>query len=146
MSEITDRILSAVGDGARDVAAIEAATGLERTQIYTGIHTLKANGEVAKDADGYTLGGAETPRRPRIHEASATAAPPPERKRCKAGKAKAAKPAKGNGAAHPVIRPGNGHDDAPIAFARFGEYVVLKREDVAALLATLERWRAVVDA
>ncbi len=111
-------------------------TGLDQRQVTNCLDQLRRAGKCTRTAEGWLA----------INGAPAEAAtPPPERK--PRGRPKTKTPKKLNGGAgHPVIRPGNGHEAAHVAFARFGEYVVLKREDVAALIAMLDRWRAVVDA
>lgn len=148
MSEITDTILAAIENGARTAAAIEEATGLERSQIYTGVHTLKQSGAVVRSDDGLTRSDGTAPKQ-KVRAAAPNVevvAPPPARgktrrkaKRTKRVTAKAA-PRKPRVAASAPSRP------TPVAFARFGEYVVVRHEDLAHLLAVLERWRAVLQA
>lgn len=64
---------------------------------------------------------------------------------------KVAKKRKLNGAhaALPVpAHPGNGAQPEPVSFARFGEFVVLRMsdlEDLAELVARLERWRPIAE-
>lgn len=50
-------------------------------------------------------------------------------------------------AAVSVIRPTELPDAVPpVEFAKFGEFVVLKKADVVALLQTMQRWSSMVEA
>lgn len=139
VSELRDIVLAAIDGGARDRAAIIEATGLEERQVSNLLFNLKAAGAIAKDDEGYSRAGAPPPKR-RTHEAVEPEAAPeaPKPQRCKRRR-------KANGAAVPV--PITACDDAvpPVGFARFGEYVVLRMDDLAELVQLLERWRPIAE-
>jgi hypothetical protein len=48
----------------------------------------------------------------------------------------------------PVVVPNSSQSAPPVSFARFGEYVVLRMsdlEDLAELVARLDRWRPIAE-
>lgn len=157
MSEIQDCVLAAIDGGARDVDAIEEASGLERQQIYNAVHQLKKVGLVMK-GDAGLLRTAEAVGKPNGHDKSetstATPAPrsrksasPQPRKQRQAPKGKPRKvPKRGKRtaraapvkAAQPVIE-----------VARFGEFVVIRRVDLvtlAKLFDAILQWRDAIQA
>lgn len=141
MSELRDTILAAIDGGARDRAAIIEATGLEHQQVSNLLFNLKASGAIVKNDEGYArIDSTTPPLRRRTHDAVEQ---PPETAQPRARKA--TKLRKANGASVPVPVAVNRTSVAPVAFARFGEYVVVRMEDLAELVATLDRWRSIAD-
>lgn len=156
MSGIQDQVLSAIGEGCTDSASVCETTGLEPNQVHQAVFILKKAGKITKGADGYAIADgvdvaqvAERIAAEVVSKAAAEpkkarkkrAAPPPEtkprRRPKKRVKAATAKPANGHA--------GNGVASA-VEFARFGDFVVLKRPDVIELLRTMQRWQQMVEA
>lgn len=169
MTTISGAILDAISDGARTRSAIIEATGLEEKQVANNIYQLKSQGRINTDEGGYTIGASEAghpPPAPRVHAIANGAESADDKKKVakraaakapKAKRAKAQKHTKVNGATHALpegqpAAPRVATPDsaaAPVEFTYFGEFVVIRRKDVAELLkavAIMDRWRVVVEA
>jgi hypothetical protein len=166
VSDIQESILAAIDNGARDTAALEEATGLEKQQIYGAVHFLKKTGAIIKSDDGLVRADAAKPNgngngngadrevpaatvekrapgRPRKINGADSDPPPRRTKRAKA----APKPRKvGKRAADSTAvtpkRPA-------IEVARFGEFVVIRHADLvklAELFGAIVQWRDAIKA
>jgi hypothetical protein len=149
MSGIQDQVLEAIDAGCNSSAAIMEATSLEASQVYPAVSLLKGKGIIRKTDDGLVRVDGATPARvARVHEAVAGPAAAPQKP---AKKRKQKRKANGsNGAAsHPLPVPVIAKAAAPpVGFATFGEYVVLKMDDLrdlAELVARLDRWRPIAE-
>lgn len=146
MSEVTDSVLAAVDGGARDTAAIEEATGLEKQQIYAAVHTLKKSGALVKGENGLERGeGTGAVKEQRATSPAAESSSPTISKKAPLARKVKAKRATGKrlgkkAVAAPV--PSKIAAAVPaIAFTRFGEYVVLKRSDLLDFFSVIDRLR-----
>jgi len=164
MSEIRDSVKSTIGEGACTIAAICEATSLEPQQVYAAVHGLKKDGEIAKGEGGYAIVDADPSEGDAAAEAAEVAeriiakvkgrkprgkraTPPPEtkprrkaKKRVAAREPVAAKPHAASGV--PRTTPAV----VDVEFARFGEYVVLKKNDLVELLRVMRRWSQMIEA
>jgi hypothetical protein len=150
LSTIRESILEAIDGGAGTHAAVMEATGFESVQITNALQQLRASGAITKGADGWSRMNGVEKQKSRVHQASNgadSASPPPAAKKRaykKRAKSKvAAAPA--IAAARPAKAKSNGVNGA-VNFAAFGEVVVVRRKDLAELLAMVERWRGVMGA
>lgn len=148
MSELRETVCTAIENGARNHAALIEATGLEAKQVSNILFALRQAGRVTKRPGGFFLTSESEETTP-VEAPAGDVAPPPARagKKTKLRKAKhRVKPAvapartgsrKATAAASP---PAAG----PIAFARFGEFVVMRQSDLRELLAAAERLRVLL--
>jgi hypothetical protein len=152
MTTTNDRVLAAIADGETTVQGICETTGLEANQVHQAAFLLKKSGSIIKGEAGYELTDAalEPP-------AAEDSSPPPVAKRkykkrtpksARAPKAASTKKRRYVRKAQ-APRQSNGHvasnGHASVEFARFGDFVVLKRPDVVELLQLMRRWSDMVE-
>lgn len=134
MSTNTDLVRDALSDEPKTREELAEATGLELSQLSPILSALRKSGEAASAGQCRWIAGDgsakanESPSLARL----ATMAEKGEKPTRKARKAPAVP--------HIVAPPDR------VEFARFGEYVVLRRADLRLLLATLERFRPLLEA
>lgn len=121
-------------------AQIVEETGHEAPQVGNVLNRLQAAGKCRRTADGWLrINGTQPSATRRRDIAEPKPEPPPKRKYTRKAKPN------GNGANGvaipvPAVR---GKRAGSVDFTYFGEFVVLRRTDIAELLALMERWRAV---
>jgi hypothetical protein len=131
VSTLRESVLGALSDEPQTRGEIVGAVGLEDKQVANVLNQLKNAGSAKREKDGWIrVAGKAQPKAAEYKGNGDT--PPPKR----AYKRRAPAPitAKGNSVA------------SQVDFTYFGEFVVLRRKDVAELLAVIERWRGVIEA
>jgi hypothetical protein len=134
---VQSQVLAAIADGETTAKGICDITGFERNAVHQAVFLLKKGGLVTKNENGYAIGdGAEVPA-PAPH----TPSPAKKPRRARRKRVAAKRPtAKGNNG---YAANDNGH--AAVEFARFGDFVVLKKADVVDLLRAMQRWQQMVE-
>ncbi|HEY1283010.1 MAG TPA: hypothetical protein VGE96_00895 [Steroidobacteraceae bacterium] len=144
----SETVLAALGDEPLNRHEIAAVTGLEDSAVSQELSRLRGEGRAERSPDGWIRGAGEPSQR--VHRGWRVEPVDDEAKAKKRGRQSAAKRA----ASRPKkqrrkTRSEPAEEAAPssegIDFTYFGEFVVVRKRDVLALLETIERWRPLLE-